>query len=205
LNASGERQVLPLARATGSATRSRATSRIFRGDPNLFGYVADDPVNFLDPLGFEHVQEPGFTKPLSEAGGLRLPLRLPDYIGVNVNIAIPTPWTGTLVGWSGSATVDRYGRWYGSYLGGGVGKSLTVVSGSFTANWLDQRGKPTPKTLRSFLTQHGINSSAGYWGGATQSYTPGSGWATGIGLVSPQIGASYNYSFQGASSKGVRW
>jgi RHS repeat-associated protein len=37
------------------------------GDTNLYGYVANDPVNFFDPNGLEHVQEPGFTRPLSEA------------------------------------------------------------------------------------------------------------------------------------------
>jgi hypothetical protein len=41
--------------------------RFAGGDTNLHGYVANDPVNFFDPNGLEHVQEPGFTKPLSSA------------------------------------------------------------------------------------------------------------------------------------------
>jgi hypothetical protein len=109
------------------------------------------------------------------------------------------PWTLTVVGWSGTASIDRNGNWYWSLLGLGAGKAATGVSGSITANWLDQRSTPTPSLLNSFLTTNGLSAAGGFWGGATESYTPGSGFATGVGIVSPQIGASYNYSFKGGS------
>ena len=153
------------------------------GGINLYNYVGNDPINEIDPLGL---------------------WRWPDYIGANINIAIVNPWTLTLVGWSGTASIDRYGHTYWSPLGLGVGKSATIVSGSLTANWLNTCHKPTPKELESFLTQHGFSGSAGFWGGANQNYTPGSGWSTGVGFVSPQAGASYNYSFRGPTTR-ISW
>ena len=36
---------------------------------NRYSYVVSNPMRFTDPDGREHVNEPGFTKPLSEAGG----------------------------------------------------------------------------------------------------------------------------------------
>jgi uncharacterized protein RhaS with RHS repeats len=57
----------------------------FGGDFNLYAYVGNNPVNFTDPLGL---------------------WRFPDFYQTNVNIAIPNLWTGTLVGWSGTASID---------------------------------------------------------------------------------------------------
>lgn len=132
-------------------------------------------------------------------------LRGPDFVLANINVAIPNPWTGTVVGWSGSASIDRYGNWYWSLLGVGAGKSLSLVSGSLTADWMNQRCKPSPGRLHDMLTTHGISFTGGFWGGVNESYTPGTGWATGVGFVSPQIGGSYNYSFQGPGSTGFNW
>ena len=167
-----------------------ATGRFLSADPlgisdgsNPYRYAGGNPLSFVDPSGL---------------------WRLPDYISGNINIAIPNPWTGTIVGWSGTASLDRYGNWYWSPLGVGVGKSATLVSGSLTANWLDQRCKPGAAQLDNFLTANGFSGAAGFWGGVTQSYTPGAGWATGVGFVSPQIGVSYNYSFRGGNL-GFSW
>jgi hypothetical protein len=49
--------------------------------------------------------------------------------------------------------------------------------------------------LKSFLTSHGFTVAGGNWVGATESYTRGSGFATGVGFVFPQAGGSYNYSW----------
>lgn len=149
-----------------------------RGGLNVYTYVQGNPISFADPYGL---------------------WRLPDYIGGNINIAIPNPFTGTLVGWSGTISVDRYGDVFWSPLGAGVGKSATVVSGSLTANWLNQSCKPSQSQLSDFLSANGFNATAGYWGGISESYTPGSGTATGVGFVTPQVGASYNYSFHGGN------
>lgn len=154
------------------------------GDVNLYNYVQNNPVNFKDPLGL---------------------WRMPDYFSANINVAIPNPVTGTIVGWSGTASIDRYGNWYWSPLGGGVGKSATFVSGSATANWMNQPCKPSEKQLNNFLTGHGFNVTGGYWGGASESWSPGNGSATGLGFVTPQAGGSYNYSFQGPGNTGLNW
>jgi hypothetical protein len=130
---------------------------------------------------------------------------MPDFVSGNVNIAIPNPLTATLVGWSGTATIDRYGNWYWSPAGGGVGKSATVVSASVTANWMNQSDRPSEEQLNNFLSGHGVNVALGYWGGVAESYSPGNGTATGVGFVTPQFGGSYNYSFQGSGNTGLDW
>jgi RHS repeat-associated protein len=166
------------------------TGRYIESDPiglrsgiNTYAYAGDNPINFIDPLGL---------------------WRLPDYVSINLNIAIPNPWTGTLVGWSGTASLDRYGDWFWSPIGIGAGKSATVVSGSATVNWLDQCGTPSEAQLANFLSANGFNFTAGFWGGVSQSYTPGAGFATGFGFVTPQVGLSYNYSFYGGNI-GTSW
>jgi RHS repeat-associated protein len=147
---------------------------------SLYVYVGGQPVNFVDQYGL---------------------WRLPDYFSINVNIAITTPWTATLLGWSGTFSVDRYGDWFWSPLGGGVGKPATFVSVSATVNWLDQFCKPSQAQLSNFLTAHGFNATGGFLVGASQSYTPGAGFATGFGFVTPQVGVSYNYSLAGGNLK----
>src|SRR4029079_17090595 len=57
-------------------------------------------------------------------------LRLPDFIHLNISVTIPTPWTGTLLQWSGSVSVSRYGDFFWSPLGGGVGGGPYPVSAS---------------------------------------------------------------------------
>jgi uncharacterized protein RhaS with RHS repeats len=48
------------------------------GDPNLYAYVADNPVNYLDPLGLEK----GSEKDRSKCGGF-------DYATWTLSIGIP--------------------------------------------------------------------------------------------------------------------
>ena len=143
------------------------------GGINLYGFVGNDPIDRVDPLGE----------------------RWPDYYYFNINIAIPNPWTATLVSWSGTLSLDRNGNFYWSPIGASAGKSATIASCSLTANWLNQFSTPTPQQLNSFLTANGVNVGAGFIGGASESYTPGSGWATGVGLFTPQGGGGWNYSF----------
>jgi RHS repeat-associated protein len=118
----------------------------------------------------------------------------PDYTSVNINIAIPNPYTLTLVGVSITLNIDRYGD---SFLGvgPGVGKSATMVSASMTNNFLTKPGA-TRTQMTSFLSASGFSAGAGLGFGVQTSYTPGSGSSHGAGVFTPQIGASYNYSVQ---------
>ena len=81
-------------------------------------------------------------------------------------------------------------------LGVNVGKAATLVSGSLTYNELLMRGRPTSQQLNSFLTSNSFNFSAGYWGGVQGGWTPGSGFSLGVGVVTPQIGFGWTYSWK---------
>ena len=151
------------------------------GDVDLYGYVLSDPVEYIDPEGL---------------------WRLPDFLSLSVSIS--TPWTGPL-SWTFSASIDRYGNWYWSPIGPGLGRAPTFVSGALTANWLLQPCKPTSSELSNFLSGHGFTGAAGYWGGGNLIYSPGNGLAGGVGIVTPQFGGNYSYSFQGPGNTGLTW
>jgi hypothetical protein len=78
---------------------------------------------------------------------------------MNLNIAIPNPWTLIFVGVSFSVEINRNGHGHFG-LGSSVGKSVTGVSGSVTADWLHQKCKPTPGTLQKFLTNNTFGGAA---------------------------------------------
>jgi hypothetical protein len=131
-------------------------------------------------------------KPGKPPGG-RPSVRAPDYLSVNVNVAIPNPITGLWVGWSGQANADVYGNMYFAPLKGfTVGRSATFVSGSATAGWMwSGRGRPRERYLRNFLS--GVSKSVGagnYLGGGITWND--NGWAWEVGLVTPQAGFAYH-------------
>ncbi len=158
---------------TSTTTTTNPGLILLSGQSNLYSYTGNNPVNFTDPLGL---------------------WRWPDYISFNANIAITNQWTLTLVGYSFQMALDRYGNLYWAPVGVTLGKSATKVSGSLTAGYLDCSGKPSSDSLKAFMTGHGFNVGAGYWGGVGLTWVPGRGQAYEFGLVSPQGGVSYHYS-----------
>ncbi len=125
------------------------------------------------------------------------PFRTPDFAVVNATIALPNKLTGTLVGLSFSLAQDRYGRFYWSpFAGVSLGKSLAGYSFSVGFGWLNQGSIPSQGQLTQFLTGHSFNAGLGALVGGSIAWTPGAGTATVLGVYSPQVGASYNYSWQ---------
>lgn len=68
---------------------------------NRYVYAVNDPVRFSDPTGREHVQEPGFTKPLSQAGGWA------DYPAVSWAFYAEGALFGVAGGYAGYAVVEN--------------------------------------------------------------------------------------------------
>jgi hypothetical protein len=133
----------------------------------------------------------------SASGSEDTGLRLPDFYTLNISIAIPNPYTGTIIGWNGTASIDRHGQIFVSPFGVTVGKSATIGSASLTANYMLQSKVPTADETYGFLSGHGISAGAGYWGGVNFSNSPansGTNYALGFGLYTPQAGVSYNYT-----------
>lgn len=190
-----------------------STGRYVQSDPiglaggiNTYTYVAGNPLTKTDPRGLDNPgMGPYGPSWNSDPCGCKDGPRLPDFISFSTSFTIPTPWTGTAISWSVSGSLDRFGNWYWSPIGPGAGRAPTVVSGSLTANWLVQKCKPTQTQLNDFLSGHGITGAAGFWGGGNLIYSPGNGYAAGLGIVSPQGGANYSYSFQGDGNAGFAW
>lgn len=67
-----------------------------QSDAYIHGFVGNNPVNWVDPYGL---------------------WRLPDFVSESVSITIPTPYTGTILSWTFSASADRE-RKYGYYMVG---------------------------------------------------------------------------------------
>jgi hypothetical protein len=123
---------------------------------------------------------------------LQSSVRAPDYVTFAVNLGLAL---GSSVGVTGAISVDRYGDVFVSP-GPAAGLSSTNPSGSITLHWMNQITTPSQAQLTDMLTKSGFNVTAGSIGGVSESYTPGTGWATGIGFVSPQAGAAYTYGFK---------
>jgi RHS repeat-associated protein len=144
----------------------------FLGGTNLYAYVGNSPVVFIDPLGL---------------------CRRPDYYSFNINIAIPNPWTLTFIGWSPQITLDRNGNLYLSLLAVSIGKSLSGFSASLTGGWYGLEAHSADQ-LQGFLGGHSLNVAGGDWLGGGLTGWFGRGKAVEIGMFSPQVGGAYHYS-----------
>ncbi len=60
-----------------------------------------------------------------------------------------------------------------------------------------QSNKPSSSDTYNFLSGHGISAGGGYIGGGALTWSPtnsGTKTAFGLGVFTPQLGASYNYT-----------
>jgi len=214
------RELVEASETTESYYRARyydsGTARFLSEDPlelqgddvNFYQYAGNDPTDFSDPEGLRKYKcsvfggcskipfGPGLKKPCNCKGGARLP----DFISGSFSVTLP--WTGGFGSYTVSAAVDRYGNFYLSPFGPGIGRAPGRVSGTLTPNWILERCKPSEADLSNLLNKGSWSGAAGYWVGGTVSCpqnpsgcTEGSG-AAGAGFVSPQVGGNYSYSFK---------
>ena len=143
------------------------------GDVNLYGYVGNSPVNFIDPLGLDK----------GTCQGLRN-----DYYSVQGSVG---PGGGAQF----QVTVDRYGRLYFS-AGGQVGRSPWLVGGSLVRGAIISNGVPSEARLASFLSGGpAFNAGAGAVVGTNVVWS-GNDVSFESGVMSPQAGVGYTYGWQ---------
>ncbi|HKF67766.1 MAG TPA: RHS repeat-associated core domain-containing protein [Vicinamibacterales bacterium] len=154
------------------------------GDPNLYAYVANNPINYLDPFGLDK-ERSKLEKERSKCGGS-------DYAAWTLNIGIPH--TFDLLGGSFLVALDRYGR---PYVGSGptVGRAFTFISGSGVNGTLEGGTVPSSERLRNFLSGPTFSYGGGIGLGGNTVISPGNGRAKEVGVFSPQYGGSYIYSY----------
>jgi len=148
------------------------------GDANLYGYVANNPVRYGDPLGLDKQ-----TKTRWECGGLA---SIRDYLALQVSV-------GPGGGVQGQFVVDRYGQIYLAF-GGQIGRSPFLASGSLVQGTLVSSDVPSPTRLKSFFSGGpAFNVGAGAGGGANVVWS-GDDVALEVGaFLGPQIGGGYTY------------
>jgi len=145
------------------------------GDVNLYGYVGNSPLNFIDPLGLD--------KEKQRCGDLRN-----DYYSAQASVG---PGGGAQF----QLTLDRYGRLYFA-AGGQVGKSPWLVGGGIVRGAIVSRDAPSEARLASFLSGGpAFNAGAGAVIGTNVVWS-GNDVSVESGVMSPQAGGGYTYGWQ---------
>ncbi len=122
--------------------------------------------------------------------------RRPDFYSLTISIPIPNPKTGSFIGWSGQMQYDKFGRFYHSPLGTAYGLQSFIPAISLTAGWLDECDNPKRDDLEKFLKGGSVSGGVGVGIGISSTYVPQVGTATEIGIFTPQIGGTQNYSYR---------
>ena len=81
-----------------------------------------------------------------------------------------------------------------SPFGIGVGKTPFAIGFSLTGSNLKTNPNPSEQQLNDFLSGHEVSGSIGAGPGATGAWSPGNGFSVGGGVMTPQLGVSYNYT-----------
>jgi hypothetical protein len=127
-----------------------------------------------------------WQKKLQNSLEVNAPDRWPDFYALDVNI-------GGAVGWSGQVAIDRYGNVFVAPGGGNIGKSEFLFSGSISAGWIEPKQIPSSVKLNKFMSGNSYSAGAGFVAGFQETMSNNI-FAREVGLITPQIGASYHYS-----------
>jgi len=138
------------------------------GDTNLYGYVLNDPINRLDPLGLDNF----WTASVSFGFILAVQFNFTEDQNGNYYAGIG-PELGTTIGMSFSAM-------------------------GFTLNGCSEGGAERAEQVRNFITGWSFNGTAGEGVATSQAWTPGQGTATGWGVTSPGFAFAATYTSEAA-------
>ena len=118
-------------------------------------------------------------------------IRMPDFYSINVGVPL-----NPAISWNINVAMDRHFQFYVSPIGVSAGVPFGR-SFSLTASWLQQPKKPNSIEMYNFLSGHATGASLGYIVGGVYNESPtnaGTKKAWGFGLMTPQLGFSYNYT-----------
>jgi len=148
------------------------------GDTNLYAYVTNNPLSFVDSFGLEKERKECWDE---------------DYSAVDFSFAIRNPITGNLVGPAVRLAVDRYGNWYGS-LGASVGRTaiipVAVSKVSGLVNGTNAQGEelvPSEERLIKYMTGPSLSAGLGAGLGFGRVWSTG-GTGREFGYYTPQAG-----------------
>ena len=119
--------------------------------------------------------------------------RIPDFYTLSGTVPVSpvTPWLGV----GATISVDGYGDWYVGPIIPAIGLP-SALQGSLVAGWKDRWAVPSQSELEKLLSQWSLHGGGGYIVGGEESWTPGAGFATGVGIFSPGGGAQASYSWE---------
>jgi hypothetical protein len=126
---------------------------------------------------------------------------MPDYVSLGGGIPFPAP-AGPFFGVAFSLTLDRYGNIY--FSAGPGGGFPSAGGGSLTGGWLNQWCKPEEGKLNKFLTGWALSGGAILYGGGGETWSPGNGTATYLGVGSRGVGGSVTGGWRLGNS-GLSW
>jgi RHS repeat-associated protein len=169
---------------------------------NFYEYAYDNPTNLIDPFGLQSFG-PGQALTLMQqvnnwADSLPLPgpvARDPDYTSYTATFPVYGP-----LGVAPNAIYSN-GNWYATAQGAA---GVPNFSGSVTWGWLD-KSDPNPYDIENFITKWGSQGCVGFGVGVCRTWSPGNGWATEIGIFTPQAGVTGGHTFKLHGRKIATW
>jgi RHS repeat-associated protein len=151
------------------------------GDTNLYAYVANNPLLFVDPFGLDKSRRECWDE---------------DYLTASA-VLVPIPMTYGLFSITGQVTVDRYGNLYAG-LGGSLARGLSYLGGAAVMRGFvdDPTGRdlvPREAQLRDFVGGWGTNGIVAAGLAVGRAWSANGGTAREAGWAIPQAGFTGGY------------